>query len=240
VTPLAMRARLRRRRLLPSPGLSTPGWEGVVDHRPRVVTVATAALAGAAGWLAGGPVAATAVAVYAALAATGLLRRRTAGRRSEAVVRALDATAALAADLRAGATPAGALSAALPAISPPAGSGGAEVDRLGRRVSAAWAVSEAAGAPLADLLDRLALDAWSRDRIRQAAAAQAAGVAATAWLLAALPLAGIGVGYGMGADPLRVLLHTPTGAGCALLALALQVAGLAWSRRLTASLGRTP
>lgn len=61
-------------------------------------------------------------------------------------------------------------------------------------------------------------------------------MAATAWLLAALPLAGIGVGY-IGADQLRILLHAATGAGCALLALALQVAGLAWSRRLTASMG---
>ena len=233
-----MRARLRRRRLL-SAGQSGSGRARVVDRRPGVVTVCAAALAGAAGWLAGGPVAATAVAVYAALGAAGLLRRRTGRHRSEAVVRALDATAALAADLRAGAASAASLSAALPAMSP-TGPGVAEVDRLGRRVSAACAVSEAAGAPLADLLDRLALDAWARDRIRQAAAAQAAGVAATAWLLAALPLAGIGVGYGMGADPLRVLLHTPTGAGCALLALALQVAGLGWSRRLTASLERTP
>lgn len=190
--------------------------------------------------LAGGPVAGAAVAVYAGLAAAGLLRRRAARRRSEAVVRALDATAALAGDLRAGAAPAGALRAAQSGLSPAAASGGVEVERLGRRVAAACTVSEATGAPLADLLDRLALDAWARDRIRQAATAQAAGVAATAWLLAALPLAGIGVGYGMGADPLRVLLHTPTGAGCALLALALQVAGLAWSRRLTASIRPAP
>jgi tight adherence protein B len=238
VTAFAMRARLRRRRLL-SAWQSGSGRVPAVDSRPGALTVCAAALGGGAGWLVGGPVAAVAVAVYAALAAAGLLRRRTDRRRSEAVVHALDATAALAADLRAGAAPAGALAVALPAMSPP-GSGGVEVDRLGRRVSAACAVSETAGAPLADLLDRLALDAWARDRIRQAAAAQAAGVAATAWLLAALPLAGIGVGYGMGADPLRVLLHTPTGAGCALLALALQVAGLAWSRRLTASLGRMP
>jgi len=29
-----------------------------------------------------------------------------------------------------------------------------------------------------------------------------------------------------------VLLHTPVGAGCALAAMALQLAGLAWSNRL--------
>ena len=240
MNPLAVRARLRRRHLLGSGGQPAPVWERVVEARPRTVTACVAALACGSGWLAGGPVAGAAVGVYAALAAAGLLRQRAERRRSAAVVRALDATAALAADLRAGAAPVGALRSALPGMSPAAGTGGAEVERLGRRVSAACAVSEAAGAPLADLLDRLALDAWARDRIRQAATAQAAGTAATAWLLAALPLAGIGVGYGMGADPLQVLLHTPAGASCALLALFLQVAGLAWSRRLTASLGRTP
>ena len=238
MNPLVVRARLRRRHLLRPAGESAPAWERAVDARPRAVTACAAALAYVSGWLAGGPVAGTAVAVYAALGAAGLLRHRAVRRRSEGTVRALDATAALAADLRAGAAPAGALRAALSSGSPGSAYGGVEVERLGRRVSVACAVSEATGAPLADLLERLALDAWARDRIRQAAAAQAAGTAATAWLLAALPLAGIGVGYGMGTDPLRVLLHTPTGAACALAALGLQVAGLAWSRRLTASIGR--
>ena len=209
MNPLAVRARLRRRHLLQSSAESAPRWERAAEARPRAVTTFAAALACVSGWLAGGPVAGAALGAYAALATAGLLRHRAGRRRSDAVVRALDATAALAADLRAGAAPVGALRSALPGMSPAAGSNGAEVERLGRRVSAACAVSEAAGAPLADLLDRLALDAWARDRIRQAATAQAAGTAATAWLLAALPLAGIGVGYGMGADPLRVLLHTP-------------------------------
>jgi tight adherence protein B len=71
------------------------------------------------------------------------------------------------------------------------------------------------------------------ERVRLAAAAHAAGTRATAGLLAVLPVAGIGVGYGMGADPLAVLLGTPLGAGCALAALLFQVAGLVWTDRLS-------
>lgn len=239
MTALAVRARLRRRRLLTGRS-GGAGWEQLLGRRPRAATTAIACLAGSVAWLAGGPVAAAAVAVYAWLGTAGLLRYRSARRTSEATARALDATATLAADLRAGAATAHALRAAMPAISPVPGVRTAEMERLGRRVSTALAVSAATGAPLADLLDRLAADAWARTRVRQAASAQAAGATATAWLLAALPLAGIGVGYGMGADPLRVLLHTRTGAGCALVALLLQVAGLAWSRRLARTIGPVP
>ena len=78
-----------------------------------------------------------------------------------------------------------------------------------------------------------AADLRGLDRVRLTAAAHAAGTRATAGLLAVLPLAGIGVGYGMGADPLHVLLHTPVGAGCLLAALLLQLAGLGWTARLT-------
>jgi tight adherence protein B len=236
---LAVRARLRRRRLL-SGQTGPAGWERLVGRRPRAATAVAATLAGSVAWVWGGPVAGAAIAVYAGLGASGQLRHGYARRRAEATTRALDATATLAADLRAGATPAGALRAALPAISPEGETGPAEVARLGRRISVAMAVSATTGAPLADLLDRLAVDACALARLRQAASAQAAGATATAWLLAALPLAGIGIGYGMGADPLGVLLHTRTGAACALLALVLQVGGLAWSRRLARSVAAVP
>ncbi|MFD0824011.1 hypothetical protein ACFQ0D_38100, partial [Micromonospora zhanjiangensis] len=52
-------------------------------------------------------------------------------------------------------------------------------------------------------------------------------------LLAVLPSGGVALGYVIGADPVQVLLHTPVGAGCALGAVVLQVAGLAWTARLS-------
>ena len=57
-------------------------------------------------------------------------------------------------------------------------------------------------------------------------------------MLAALPLGGIGLGYAIGADPLDVLLRTPLGAGCAMVAVVLQCAGFLWAQRLISGTGR--
>jgi tight adherence protein B len=171
-----------------------------------------------------GPVAGGLAAVYAVLGFLAWLRTRRARARAAAWSEALDALSALAADLRAGLAPSSALAAhwrieAVPLVK--------------ARVSVAWRVAEATGAPVADLLDRLDVDLRGLQRVRLSASAHAAGTRATAALLALLPLAGIGVGYGMGTDPLRVLLHTPVGTGCAIGAVLLQLAGLAWTDRLS-------
>jgi tight adherence protein B len=184
----------------------------------------TALLAGAAAvvvgtTIAGGPVAGLATAAYCGVAA-GIARRRRAdqfSRRSRE--RALDAMYCLAADLRGGA--------------PASVASTVDCDaRLAWLIEALRRVADQTGAPLADLLERAAADTRATDRIRAAAAAQAAGAQATAWLLAALPAGGIALGYAIGADPLRVLLHTPIGAGCAAGGILLQVAGLVWADRL--------
>jgi tight adherence protein B len=103
------------------------------------------------------------------------------------------------------------------------------------RLTAAWQVAEIAGAPLADLLERVEADTRSRIAVRSTLTAQAAGTQATAWLLMAMPVVGIGIGTGIGVNPLRILLHTPIGAVCAAVAVLLQVAGLAWSARLAST-----
>ncbi|MBB5111147.1 tight adherence protein B [Micromonospora echinospora] len=182
-----------------------------------------AALLGAVtGALLGGPVGALALATYGLLAARAVLRRRTHRAAALAHRRDLDRVAAVAADLRAG----------LPAD---LDDGPGRVARLAR---AAGKLADRTGAPLADLLERIEADARAADRGLAAAAAQAAGARATAWLLAALPLGGIGLGYGIGVDPVAVLLHTPVGGGSALAAVALQVGGLLWAERLGVTPGR--
>ncbi|HET9517036.1 MAG TPA: hypothetical protein VFO77_04855 [Actinoplanes sp.] len=108
-----------------------------------------------------------------------------------------------------------------------------EVHRLCELTAAGWRLAERTGAPVADLIDRIEADARAVDRARAATAAQAAGARATALLLAGLPAGGIALGYGIGADPLAVLLHTPLGAACATGAVLLQLGGLAWAERLT-------
>lgn len=191
-----------------------------------------------------GPVAGVVVAAYGALATRVVMRRHTARTAREALHHTLDGLACLVGDLRAGIPPATALDAALPLLTAQAGvTSMADLARQAdssvrgqvlARLAAAWQVAEAAGAPLGDVLERLDAEVRSAERARALAAAQSASSQVTAVLLGALPLAGIVLGYGMGADPLAVLLDTPVGAACSITAVGLQLAGLGWTRRLAA------
>lgn len=159
------------------------------------------------------------LAAYAGVLVHGVLRGHAARIARREHRHRVDRLGGLAAELRAGAiTPAPALSAG--------------TDRIDQLVGAATRLAERTGAPLADLLERIEADTRAMDRGQAAAAAQAAGARATAWLLAGLPVGGIALGYAIGTDPLDVLLHTTIGAACAIGAVLLQVAGLAWADRL--------
>jgi tight adherence protein B len=181
-------------------------------------------------YLVGGPVAAIAVAAYA-LAAGIAWRGRTRRQRADrAYAELLDAIDGVAGDLRAGLTP----DAALATTSRTAvrDEADAAIQAACARLDAAYRISEALGAPLADIIDRVDADLRATRRARATVEAQTAGAQATSTLLAALPLAGLGLGAGMGADPVYQLLRTPVGAACGLSAVALQCAGLAWTARL--------
>ncbi|MFV2097046.1 type II secretion system F family protein [Micromonospora sp. LOL_014] len=202
-------------------------WLGSAACRhPRRALVAVAGTGGlAAGWL-GGPVAATIAAAYLGLGLRTAANRAAAKARRDRRVRQLDALAAHAADLRAG-LPAGPMT-----LRDSGPTTGTAATRLAGLSTAAVRLAERTGAPLADLIERIEADARALDRSRDAAAAQAAGAQMTAWLLAGLPAGGLALGYSIGVDPVAVLLRTPIGAACALAAVALQVAGLAWTERL--------
>jgi tight adherence protein B len=213
-----------RRRLLARPArrISLPA----IDWRSRRVVVWLLAGVVVIALLAGGPVAGAVVSVYAVLAGRALHRRTARQQASAARSAALDGLVALAADLRAGLPPAAAGSG-LPQVMT-----GRPADRLARLAASVWRLAERTGAPAADLIERIEADARAADRAAAKAAAQGAGAQATAMLLAGLPLGGIGLGFGIGADPLRVLLHTPIGAACAVGAVLLQCGGLLWAERL--------
>ncbi|MGC5332080.1 hypothetical protein [Micromonospora sp. DT62] len=215
---------------------------------PRRTLLLAASAGTGAGLLLAGPVAAVAVGAYGTLAARALLRRKDGRYAVRARRHRLDQLCGLAADLRAGLP----VPVAAERLTPgpagtdrgsPGGDAGAHderggAQRLDRLARAAVRLADQTGAPLAELLERIEADARSTDRGLAAAEAQAAGARATALLLAALPLGGIGLGYGIGVDPVAVLLHTPVGGACAVVAIALQVAGLFWAERLGASPGR--
>ncbi|MFY1618903.1 hypothetical protein [Micromonospora sp. WMMD736] len=220
----------------PGPGDGGPLVTPAVRARrsPRRVLLLVGLAGAGVGTVSGGPVAAVAMAGYGTLATRALLRWRT-NRQAELSRRhTLDLLCGLAADLRAGLPVPPALGITSGAGAPVNG-----VDRLRDLTSAAVRLADRTGAPLAELIERIEADARATDRGLAAAAAQAAGARATAWLLAALPIGGIGLGYGIGVDPLAVLLHDTVGGVCAVLAVGLQIVGLFWAERLGAGPGRT-
>jgi tight adherence protein B len=161
--------------------------------------------------------------VAGATAATVLARAATdrARRRADAVL--AESVGSLAADLRAGQQPAEALAAlAAPATQH-------------RAVLAVWSVSERSGAPAAAVLDRVEQDLRSRHGQRREVAAALAGARSTGTLLAVLPLLGVGLGVGMGARPLTVLLAQPRGQLALVAGVLLEALGVLWTSRIIAA-----
>ncbi|MET9540895.1 type II secretion system F family protein [Streptomyces sp. NPDC006553] len=99
-------------------------------------------------------------------------------------------------------------------------------------MAACWQVAVDGGAGLAAGLDRLEVALRDHREQRERLRAELAGAWATVAVLAVLPLAGVALGAALGADPLRVLLHTPAGLGCLVVGGALEAAGLWWAARI--------
>lgn len=240
-------------------GTGSPGrvarllrWLAVEPRRAATI-VATSALSGG---LLAGPGGALASVIVTAV---GYHRWRTSAarrRQSGEVAAMLDAIGVLSAELRAGAHPAGAAAAA-------AGGGavvhrvlgsvaagaqlGAEVpallerhaanepaiaDEL-RRLAAAWALAERHGAALAELMEAARADLEARVRMGGQVSAQLAGPRSSAAVLAGLPVLGILLGQGIGANPWHVLTSTPAGQVLLVAGTGLAAAGMLWSGRIT-------
>ncbi|MGW2107920.1 type II secretion system F family protein [Streptomyces sp. NPDC001948] len=99
-------------------------------------------------------------------------------------------------------------------------------------VAACWRVAVDGGAGLAAGLDRLEGTLRAERRSREELRAQLAGAWSTVAVLALLPVLGLGLGAALGADPLRVLLHTPAGLVCLVTGGLLEAAGLCWAARI--------
>ncbi|MEU6822763.1 type II secretion system F family protein [Streptomyces atriruber] len=99
-------------------------------------------------------------------------------------------------------------------------------------LAACWRVAVDRGAGLAAGLERLE-DALRSERDQRAdLRAQLAGARSTAVMLAALPLLGLLMGAALGADPLRVLLHTAPGLACLAAGGVLEGVGAWWALRI--------
>ncbi|WP_435797260.1 type II secretion system F family protein [Streptomyces clavifer] len=99
-------------------------------------------------------------------------------------------------------------------------------------VAACWRVAVDGGAGLAAGLARLEGALRAERRRREELRAQLAGAWSTVVVLALLPVAGLGLGAALGADPLGVLLHSPGGLACLVAGGLLEAAGLLWAARI--------
>ncbi|TYP84766.1 pilus assembly protein TadB [Blastococcus xanthinilyticus] len=223
----------------------------------RPVPLPVVAGAGAAGLAAvlSTPLVALLAGGGAALAARGWEARRAASAAEGRLAVLAEALGALAAELRAGRLPEDAARGAAAACPDP--EAGAALARALRtsgapgklpagaglavelaRVSAAVRLSTRTGCSLATVVTAVEDDLRARLRRRQALRVATAGPRASARLLAGLPLLGLAMGSGVGADPWHVLTATGPGQVLLVAGVALEIAGIAWTGRLVARIGR--
>lgn len=202
----------------------------------------------AAGWIAGWAVGIAAGCVVAT--ATWTMRRnrrsRAVARERAEVVRACQLVGGM---LGLGQVPAEALRTA--AARAPVLAEAAAVQSLGGEVSAvlrraagepgreglnhlanAWQVAEQTGASMATTLGAVAERLVADLALRATVEAELAAPQATGRLLAVLPIAGIGLGYLLGGDPIGFLTSSVFGQVCLVLGAALGCAGLVWTELL--------
>ncbi|MFD8704409.1 type II secretion system F family protein [Kitasatospora sp. NPDC059648] len=194
------------------------------------------------------------------------LRRRLAleaGQRAAAVV---ELCAALAGELRSGATPEQALHlvtvrlaaepdglrrlGAEPVARLAAGRYGGDVPAAlqllaelpggsgAAAIAACWRVASDGGSGLAAALDRVAEALRGERALAEEISGELAGPRTTIAVLAALPGAGLFLGSGLGARPLEVLLHTSAGLGCLVAGAALEGLGVLWTARIVRAAAR--
>jgi tight adherence protein B len=95
-----------------------------------------------------------------------------------------------------------------------------------------WALLDGCGAAPAGVLASVAGSLRAEREARAAVEIASAGPRATVWILVAMPLAALGFGQTLGAEPLRVLVGSASGRCCLVLGCVLWAVGLLWARRL--------
>ena len=217
-------------------------------RRPAPVPVVAAALAAATAAAVSTPLVACLAGVLAGLAARAWTRRRRDAADDQHLLALVQGLAALAADLRSGrslapATAAAAaacgnphtgrrLTRAVRAADLPAAEGTGDRDGPLARISSAVLLSSRTGCSLAEVISTVEDDLRARHRHELDLRAATAGPRAGAMVLAGLPVLGLAMGSGIGADPWRVLTTTGTGQLLLVVGVALELAGIAWSARL--------
>ena len=230
----------------PRPDRARPDVAALAGGRAGILAPALAA--GTVGLLVSTPVVAVLAAACGAAAGRALRQRvrdQAAQRRARALVEALGA---LAAELRAGRPLDEATATAVGSCPDPTTAAAVgPVLRLGEpppdpavdgaaqalvRVAAAVRLSARTGCSLAGVVTAVEDDLRARLHAEQELRSAVAGPRASAAVLAGLPVLGLLMGSGVGADPWRVLTTTGSGTVLLVLGVGLELAGTAWSARL--------
>ncbi|MBC9227133.1 hypothetical protein GL325_12440 [Aeromicrobium sp. 636] len=95
-------------------------------------------------------------------------------------------------------------------------------------IGRAWAVAESCGAPLSPTLEQVRETLREERELERELASGVAPARATAALMVAMPPLGLGLGSGLGVDPLHVVLTTVPGALCVAAGVGFALAGVRW------------
>lgn len=246
--------RVRRRLEPPAHGLP---WSAQSWLRRSLLVAASLAAVAALGVLVGPAAACVGLAVTIAAGAALRMVRLAVRTRAEHATRVevANACSVIANQVRVGRIPAEALAIAAEdaqvlAVSSRVQHNGGDVvaallDESGRPgcrglrdLARAWQVGTTTGAPMADLLDQVAMALRSDQAVERTVAAELAGPRATGRVMAMLPVCGIGLGYLLGGDPIGFLVGGPVGWGCLVGGASLAAGGVLWIEWLARQVGR--
>lgn len=96
-------------------------------------------------------------------------------------------------------------------------------------LAAAWEVASRTGASMQSAIEVISDDLHSRQERASTVRVELAASRLAGRLLAALPLAGIGLGYAFGGDPIAFLTRNTVGQACLVVAAGLTGVGLLWT-----------
>lgn len=105
-------------------------------------------------------------------------------------------------------------------------------------LATAWRIAERTGAAMTTALDDLAANLVAERELARTVTTELAAARLTGRLLGFLPLAGLGLGYAVGGDPVRYLTGSAAGLACLALGVGLAGAGVVWSEALAERAGR--
>ncbi|MDR0782356.1 MAG: hypothetical protein LBE83_01155 [Propionibacteriaceae bacterium] len=105
------------------------------------------------------------------------------------------------------------------------------------QIGRAWKVSQQAGASMHEALMEVRESLHQTSETATVVTGELSGPRATGQMLAILPLVGLGLALGIGADPLGFLLGSLIGRICLILGFALGCAGVVWSEILARRVG---